>query len=115
MKLPWNGVFILLLSVSLILFAAPFILFAAERSIGVLAGHQEWIAQGLDHGPWHGKWEGFTLFVPVMGWAPITVITALFYAITIARWRPIISGLGLVGLQAAALIIQLQTLVWLIE
>ena len=103
MNLRWNGVFILLLSVTLILFAVPFILFGVERAIGVLIGHQAWIAQGLEHGPWRGKWEGFSLLLPVMIWAVITVVTALYYAATDKRWRPVFGGLGLIGLQAAGL------------
>ena len=109
----WVELFWLLLLISLIAIAVPFILFAVERATGVLDGPQEWFAQGNDLGPWRGKWEGFTIFFPSLVLAPITAIVSIFFAVIERRWRPVISGLGLIGLHAAAMIIQLESLVWL--
>ena len=115
MYIRWNEAFRILLGISLIAVVFPFALFAWQRSTGALVSEQEWIAQGLDHGPWRGAWEGFTIFFPILVLAPITVIVSIFFAVRNARWQPLIGGLGLIGLQAAALIIQIETLVWLID
>lgn len=111
----WSVTFKILLAVSVFAIALPFVVYALQRLIGDLTGPQAWAAQGVEHGPWHGAWEGFTLFLPVMVWAPITVIASVAYAVFELRLQPAISGLGLLGLQAAALLIQLETLVWLID
>ena len=110
----WVELFRIFLWISLIAIALPFIVFAWQRTTGILVGEQEWITQGNDLGPWRGNWEGFTIFFPILVWAPITVLVSIFFALREARLRPAIGGLGLIGLLAAAMIIQLQTLGWLI-
>ena len=111
----WIHSFWFFLWISLVTVAVPFALFAWQRATGVLVGEQAWIAQGLDHGPWRGKWEGFTILFPILVWATITVIVTILFAVREASLRPFISGLGLIGLQAAALIIQIEALDWLID
>ena len=109
----WVDLFRILLWISLIAITVPFIVFAWQRTTGILVGEREWIAQGNDFGPWRRKWEGFTIFFPSLVLAPITAIVSIFFSVIERRWRPVISGLGLIGLHAAAMIIQLETLIWL--
>ena len=115
MNIRWSEAFRILLGISLIAVVLPFVVFALERTTGVLVGEQAWSALGKDHGPWRGAWEGFTIFFPILVFAPITVIVSIFYVVRDFRWRPIVGGFGLIGLYAAAMIIQQQALVWLID
>ena len=104
-----------LLGVSLFVIALPFAVVALEQAVGVLDSQQDWIAQQEDFGPWRGKWEGFTIFFPILVLAPIAAIASILFAVRDSRWRPIPGGLGLFSLHVAALLFQQQTLVWLIE
>lgn len=111
----WVDIFLIFVGITLVVVVLPFVFFAAQRITGVLVGFEEWNTLGQEHGPWHGKLSGFTVFLPSMVWSPIIVIIAIFFAATEVNWRPLLGVLGLLGLQAAVMIIQLETLVWLIE
>ena len=115
MLIRWVDSFRIFLWISLAAIALPFVFFAWQRVTGILVGEQKWITLGLDHGPWRGKLSGFTIFFPILVWTPIIVAIAIFFATREVSWRPLIGGLGLIGLQAAAMIIQLETLAWLID
>jgi len=115
MNISWPVAFRTFLGISLFAIALPFVVVALEQAVGVLDSQQDWIAQQKDFGPWRGKWEGFTIFFPILVLAPIAVIASILFAVRDFRWRPIPGGLGLFGLHVAALLFQQQTLVWLIE
>jgi hypothetical protein len=110
----WVDTFRIFLLISLVAITLPFVFFAVQRLSGLLVGEQEWIALGLDQGPWRGKLSGFTIFFPMLAWVPLVVVIAIFFALREGSWKPLIGGLGLIGLQAAAMIIQLETVGWLI-
>ena len=115
MDTSWTVAFRVLLGVSLFAIALPFAVVALEQAVGVLDSQQDWIAQGNEFGPWRGKWEGFTLFFPILVMSPIAAIASILFAVRDYRWRPIPGGLGLFSLHVAALLFQQLTLVWLIE
>ncbi len=110
----WVDLFRVLVVISLIMIALPFVFFVVQRLAGLLPGEQEWFALGFDQGPWRGRLSGFTLFFPAMLWALFVVAIALFFALREGSWKPAFGGLGLIGLLAAAMIIQLETVGWLI-
>ena len=114
MHIRWVELFRILLLVSLAVIALPFAVYAVQRLTGALIGEQEWMAFGRDQGPWRGKLSGFTIFFPILVWAPFLVAASIFFALREASWRPAVGGLGLIGLMAAAMIIQLETVGWLI-
>ena len=114
MHIRWVEIFRVLLCVSLAVIALPFVVFAIQRLSGMLIGEQEWMAFGRDQGPWRGKLSGYTIFSPILVWAPILVVIAIFFALREGSWRPAVGGLGLIGLMAAAMLIQLETVGWLI-
>ncbi len=114
MNTNWPLTFRVLLGISLFAIALPFILVVIEQAAGVLASQQEWAAQGHEFGPWRGRWEGFTIFFPSLVLAPIAVIISGGIAALERRWRPVPGAIGLFGLHVAAVLLQQQTLVWLI-
>lgn len=114
MNTNWPLSFRVLLAVSLIAIAFPYILVVIEQASGLLASQQEWEAQGHEFGPWRGRWEGFTIFFPSLVLAPIVVLIAAGIAVLERRWRPLPGAIGLFGLHVAALLLQQLTLVWLI-
>lgn len=114
MHIRWIEIFRKLLLVSLAVIALPFLIFAVQRLSGALIGEQEWMAFGRDQGPWRGRWFGFSLFFPILVWAPILLGLAIFFGLRERSLKPAIGGLGLIGLLAAAMIIQLETVGWLI-
>jgi hypothetical protein len=115
MNINWIYTFRVLLGISLAAIALPYVLVFVEQASGALLGQQDWVAQGNEFGPWRGSWEGFTIFFPSLVLAPIAVIVSIIVALMQARWRPIPGGLGLFGLHVATILLQLQTLGWLIE
>ena len=110
----WIDNFRLLFCVSLVAVAVPFVVFAVQRATGVLISQQAWLAFGYEQGPWRGSLSGFTIFLPILVWAPILAVIAIFFALREASLKPAVGGLGLIGLLAAAMIIQLETVGWLI-
>ncbi len=115
MHIRWVDSFRIFLLISLVAIVLPFAVFAVQRITGILDGEQAWLALGQDHGPWHGRPSGFTIFFPMLAWSPFVVVIAIFFALREVSWRPLVGGLGLIGLHAAAMIIQLETIVWLID
>lgn len=105
MTISWRSIFPLLLLISLAALAAPFLVMAGEQALGLLA-------EGA--APWQGQWERFTIFLPSVVLAPPIAILAVLLAMLERRWRPLLGGLGLLGLHVAGLLLQLQMLGWLV-
>ncbi|NNE83527.1 MAG: hypothetical protein HKN28_06120 [Alphaproteobacteria bacterium] len=111
----WIDLFLIFLGITLVVVLLPFVFFAVQRITGIVVGFEEWSTLGQEQGPWRGRLSGFTIFLPVMVWSPIIVVIAIFFALRDVSWKPLLGVLGLLGLQAAAMIIQLETLAWLID
>lgn len=106
MNLSWRSTFRLLLGISLIVLVLPFALMAVEQTVGVL---------GDSAGAWSGSWERFTLFLPSAVLLPAIIVMAVLLAALEKRLRPLVGGLGLLGLHVAGVLIQYEALGWLVE
>lgn len=106
MNISWRSTFRLFLGVSVVVLALPFVLFEVEKLTGSLG-------QGV--GPWTGQWQEKTMFLPSVVLVPAILAASILIAAMEKRLRPLVGGLGLVGLHVAGVLIQYEALGWLIE
>ncbi len=101
--------------ISILLGLLPFAIFAAETWAGLLPTEKDWIAQGVNHGPWRWEAEGFTVLYPLLLMALVTILVTGFSVVWRRQWRLIVVGLGLLVLQISMLVVQSLVLFWLID
>lgn len=106
MNFSWRSTFRLFLSISLVVLVLPFVLMAVERMIGGLADSA---------GAWSGRWEEKTMFLPSVVLVPVIIVMTILLAALEKRLRPLVGGLGLLGLHVAGVLIQYEALGSLIE
>ncbi len=87
-----------------------------ERFLGRVSPQEGWDFRWPppNHGPWYDRWEGTTVFFPML---PVAGVTLALLLLSLRRpgrrgwWR----WLGLLALQAGVLALQAADLAWLVD
>lgn len=95
--------------------AVPFVIYAVERWLGVVPDEATWMEQGWNHGPWRWTAEGFTILYPLTVLALITVILAVWKVFSSGKLYPILHSAALLAVQVLFVVLQANTLYWLID
>ncbi len=103
--------------VSLTLFfgTLPFAVYLIERATGALPSRADWLAQGMNHGPWRWEAEGFTIAYPILVLVAATLIVGVVPALLRRQfpllWRWLLLGAVQIGAGWA----QVRLLFWTID
>lgn len=92
--------------------ALPFILFFIDTATGNLSLGD--VYDG-NHGPWRTLWQGYTIGLPMVFVIINTVVGGIFCSVQEKSWNPILFSLGLILVQTLITIIQLITLIHLVD
>jgi hypothetical protein len=106
------GIFLLL---TVLFGGLPFVVYVWQRYSGSLPGPEEWLARGINHGPWRWQAEGFAVAYPMVILAAVTLAVFAVLAARRRSFSALWQGLVLIGVQAAVLYGQVATLHWTID
>jgi uncharacterized membrane protein YhaH (DUF805 family) len=99
---------------TVIVAAAPFVIYFYQRYVGILPSAEEWYSQGNNHGPWRYTAAGFSLFYPIVAAIAVAVVEAIKGSDS--RYpKAIVIGMLLVALQVVALGVQFYALWWTVD
>ena len=96
----------------------PVVLYRALLQAGAYPGRSEWLAQGMNHGPWRWELPGFVLYFSYLALAFIAVAVLVHGAVEAVRARAPIALLPPVVTAAFTgllLYLELVHLFWLID
>jgi hypothetical protein len=88
------------ISIGIVLFLVPFVLYAIARIFGSIPDEKTWLAEGTNHGPW--RWElpglvlAFCIYSLLFG-APVITLWGFIRGIRMKQWMPVAGGV-LIGL-----------------
>lgn len=91
-----------------VLFAIlPFLIYGAERLIGMLPSEEAWYSSDANHGPWRWGWESLFVYYPTI----ILLILNIFFLLKPSRNKRLI----VISIQLVSLAFQLYFLTWTID
>lgn len=96
----------------------PFVIYFIERRTGALPSSQEyWATSGSNHGPWRYSFEGLLIMYPLLVLIAVTAVRAIksLYTKENKEWFKFPSGIILILIQCAGIVLQLYLLLWTID
>ncbi len=102
-------------SLTLFFGTLPFAVYLIERATGALPSRSDWLARGINHGPWRWEAEGFTIAYPILVLVAATLIVGVVPALLRRQfpllWRWLLLGAVQIGAGWA----QVRLLFWTID